>query len=69
MKSFFEDAEQYPARFGRQEVEKLFPGIIKAKTLAELACRGEGPPYIKFRRRVVYERESFLRWMDEQAAL
>lgn len=67
MRKFIEDLDKYPPRFGRSSVEDLFPGMLTGKTLAELACRGEGPPFTKLRRRVVYERQSFLEWLDEQA--
>ena len=67
MKTFLEDLEKYPPRFGHQTVAELFPGIVSSKQLANLASRGEGPPYLVVRRRVTYERESFLRWLDEQA--
>lgn len=56
--------QECPPMFGRTSVPRLFPGIISEKTLANLACRGEGPPFLKMARRVIYERESFIQWLE-----
>lgn len=55
-----------PPRFGRGEVDRLFPGIVSKQTLQNLASTGEGPPSVRIRGRVVYERGSFLAWLDNQ---
>lgn len=57
---------ELPAVFGRQAVGKLIPGIISEKSLANLAVNDEGPPYKVVRRRVCYERGSFLDWLENQ---
>ena len=57
--------ESLPVVFGRTEVEKLLPGIINSKTLANLDSAGEGPAtYYKQGRKVFYERDSFLEWLS-----
>ena len=58
--------KELPPVFGRPAINKLLPGVIEPKTLANLASMGEGPEYRMVRRRVVYDRESFLRWLQEQ---
>lgn len=55
-----------PAIFGRTAVEKLMPGILNSKTLANLDSAGEGPPYFKQGRKVFYERDSFLKWFEKR---
>ena len=57
---------ELPPYIGRSEVERFFPGILKKGTLAVLASRGEGPPYIKVGRRVVYETKVLLQWLQKQ---
>lgn len=58
--------KELPAVFGRPAISKLLPGVIEPKTLANLASLGEGPEYRMVRRRAVYERETFLKWLSEQ---
>lgn len=58
--------QQLPVAFGRTEVEKLLPGFISSKTLANLSSYGEGPPYYHHGRKVVYEKEGFLNWLSKR---
>ncbi len=59
--------ETLPVVFGRTEVEKLLPGIINSKTLANLDSAGTGPAtYYKQGRKVFYERETFLEWLGKR---
>jgi hypothetical protein len=58
--------KELPPVFGRPAISKILPGVIDPKTLANLASLGEGPPYQMVRRRCVYDRESFLDWLQEQ---
>ncbi|NTW88585.1 MAG: hypothetical protein HGB26_05565 [Desulfobulbaceae bacterium] len=56
-----------PDVFGRTEVERLLPGIINSKTLANLDSAGKGPSvYYKHGRKVVYEKEAFLQWLSKR---
>ncbi len=56
-----------PVVFGRTEVDKLLPGIINSKTLANLDSAGAGPStYYKQGRKVFYEREVFLEWLAKR---
>lgn len=59
--------KELPPLFGRPAINKLLPGVIEPKTLANLASLGEGPPFMMIRRKVVYDRDSFLKWLQEQA--
>lgn len=65
-RTFEKLCKELPPVFGRPAIDKLLPGVIEPKTLANLASRGEGPEYRMIRRRVVYDRESFLKWLQEQ---
>lgn len=58
--------ETLPAVFGRTEIEKLMPGTLSSKTLANLNSCGEGPPYWKQGRRCLYEKDSFLNWFSKR---
>jgi len=55
-----------PAVFVRTEIDKLLPGIINSKTLANLSCSGKGPQFYKIGRKCVYERETFLAWLGKK---
>lgn len=37
-----------PVVFSRSEIERLMPGIINSKTLANIDSAGDGPPYYKW---------------------
>lgn len=52
-----------PPLFGRAAVGNLLPGIINPKTLANLSSLGLGPPKIKTRAKIIYERDSFVPWL------
>ena len=56
-------SEQLPNVFGRKSVNNLLPGIISAKTLANLDSLGKGPERIKAGRSVLYTRETFVPWL------
>jgi hypothetical protein len=59
--------EKFPPIFGRNQVGRLFPGIISSKTLANLANRGLGPRYLKSQGRAVYRTEDFLVWLENRS--
>jgi len=58
-----------PVVFGRSVVEKLMPGVISSKTLANLQWLGKGPKYFKIGRKVYYERDSFINWFVNHTGL
>ena len=54
-----------PAAFGRQAVDKLMPGVIASKTLANLQSQGIGPPCQKIgHKKSIYEKTSYLKWLE-----
>ena len=55
-----------PQAFGRSAIEKLLPGIISSKTLANLDSAGLGPPSYKCGRKVIYEKGAFLEWLNKR---
>lgn len=55
--------EALPRVFGRKAVTNLLPGIINARTLANLDWSGDGPPLFKIGRTVCYRREPFVNWL------
>jgi hypothetical protein len=44
-------------------IEKLMPGVISSKTLANLHSLGVGPASFKMGRKVFYERDAFVEWL------
>jgi hypothetical protein len=57
---------ELPPVFGRKSLSFLLPGVISPKSLANAAWRGDGPPFYKLGRLVVYERTSFVSWLVER---
>lgn len=55
---------ELPPIFGRQAVPTLLPGIFKIQTLNNLHAQKQGPPSIRIGRKSVYERNSFLAWLE-----
>jgi hypothetical protein len=55
--------EQLPALFNRKTIERLLPGLISAKTLANMHSLGIGPPAFHRGRLVIYFREDFVEWL------
>lgn len=54
-----------PLMFSRKDIERLIPGVISAKTLANLSSVGEGPIEHRIgKRKICYDRESFLQWLE-----
>jgi hypothetical protein len=59
--------KRLPEVFGRSAVNDLMPGIITAKTLANLEYKKKGPPQLKIGfKKVVYEKQSFLKWFSNR---
>ncbi len=51
-----------PPAFVRKEVPRLLGGILTVGTIANLDAKKQGPPKIRLKRHVVYEKDSFLEW-------
>ncbi len=57
-----------PVIFARKEIEKLLPGIISPRYLANLDSKGEGPPRIRIHGRgVAYPRDGFIDWLRRRS--
>ena len=54
---------ELPPIFGRKAVERLMPGIISSKTLANLHSMGKGPRSSRIGRTVCYARSEFVEWL------
>lgn len=52
-----------PPAFGRKKIDALLPGVVSAKTLANLKSEDSGPPYRKMGKDIIYIRESFVEWL------
>lgn len=59
--------DQLPVVFSRREIKTLLGGAISPGTLANLGR--EGPQYFIINKKAVYERESFLKWLQQESRL
>ena len=59
-------SKDFPACFGRSEISSLTGGLIAGGTLANLAVAGEGPPFLRLGKKTVYEKETFLKWLESR---
>jgi hypothetical protein len=55
-----------PAIFARTEIDRLTGGAVKARTLSNLMSRGEGPEAYRDGKRVIIEREAFIKWYERR---
>ncbi len=53
-----------PPVFNRRRAQELLGHIISARTLANLDSLKKGPPKMYLSKSVVYERDSFLNWLE-----
>jgi len=58
--------EELPLVFARKEIDRLLPGLISSKSLANLSSQGKGPPSYHHGRTVIYDRDDFLQWLGER---
>jgi|APHig6443717817_1056837.scaffolds.fasta_scaffold07726_2 hypothetical protein len=59
-----EFSKDLPPLVTRQELEKLTGGLIKARTLANLDCKGKGPlQKMRIGKKVAYGKEAVLKWL------
>ena len=56
--------EELPVVFSRSEIAKLLGGTISAGTLANLGKKG--PKYVLIENKAIYERTTFLEWLNMQ---
>ena len=64
---FEELRKSLPPLIPRSKVAELLGGLYSAKYLANLNSMGEGPPFIKIGRKVVYRRDDLVDWLEEKA--
>lgn len=55
-----------PTTFSRQVVARHLRGIYTVSTLANLDSIGAGPPKERIGRSVMYEKETFLLWLESR---
>ena len=53
-----------PAVFNRRTAQESLGNIISARTLANLDSLKKGPPKKYLSKNVMYERDSFLEWLE-----
>ena len=58
--------KELPIAFARKEIDRLLPGVISPKTLANLSSQGVGPPSYHQGRTVIYNRDTFLNWLSKR---
>jgi len=56
--------EKLPPVFSRRCVERITGGLLTACNLTKLDSNGLGPNSFKMGRKVGYEKESFLKWLE-----
>lgn len=57
---------ELPPTFTRATAVKMMGGLFTAGTLANLDCLGKGPGGSLIGRKKVYERESFIAWLERR---
>lgn len=55
-----------PATFTRREACRHLGGLFTPGGLANLDCEGAGPPRVRAGRSVLYEKKSFLEWLEQR---
>lgn len=58
--------QSLPVAWPRTHTPRLTGGLYSAQTLANFDSQKKGPPHTKMGKRVIYERESFLQWLEEK---
>ena len=56
--------QNLPPVFNRRTAQSVLGHIISARTLANLDSLKKGPPKMYLSKNVVYERDSFLNWLE-----
>jgi len=55
-----------PPIFARHSLSDLTGGLIHSRTLANKMAKGEGPPAIRYGRKIGFIREAFMDWLREE---
>lgn len=55
--------ETLPPVFARTQVDKLLPGILTGKTLANMQSMGIGPVSFKIGSKTCFQRDLFIDWL------
>ena len=63
--NFFTSSDA-PSHFGFAAVQDIFPKVISPSRLRALMGKGLGPDHRKVGGKIVFERESFLQWLNER---
>lgn len=58
--------QELPPIFSRKHVEEMTGKLIRRQTLANLDSKGDGPPLIRLGKKVGYEKDSFLKWIEKR---
>jgi len=61
-------AEKWPSPVvSRTQVEKFSGGLLSPRTMANLDSLGEGPPRGRMGRKVYYDVDALIEWMEDRA--
>ena len=66
---FFDElGRKWPSAIvARERLSDFTGGLMSSKYMANLDCRGEGPPRIKIGHKVAYPTNSLIDWLRERA--
>lgn len=65
---YTEIREMLPAVFTRKQAASCLNGLLSAHSLSNLDSLGQGPAKQRIGRRVMYERETFVDWLENHFA-
>lgn len=57
---------EMPPAFTRKTACKMLGGYLTTGTLANLDCLGKGPGGVRVGKSILYERETFLTWLENR---
>ena len=57
---------ELPPVFTRKTICKLLGGYLTPGTLRNLDSKGEGPGGVRAKKNILYERETFLAWLEKR---
>lgn len=60
-------SEKLPPIISRDKIEKHLGGIITSKRIANLDSLGEGPPRIRIGRKIAYQTDLLLDWLQRRS--
>lgn len=59
--------QKLPPIISRDRIEKYLGGIITAKRIANLDSLGEGPPRVRIGRKIAYQTDLLLDWLESRS--